>query len=339
MIFRRLRSITSILSLFIGLFLLAAYVNDNDYYDKMIGRIFASGKATTNKEKVWAIFQWVTLQSPGVYPSAIRYTPPSEDEIVKSWLGRYDELDKSDLEKYGTFYREFKPQNFNPLIRYYEKHTPLGLTAREVIQWGGDIDGPCGALTRVFIVLGRRAKLKIRKLQLCSMPGDPERKWGHTVAEAYLDGRWVVFDCSSNFCWVKDNGELASVADLASDETLYKSILNWRPKYMIDKLHYRHSVYHFRFTKIPIFGGLIFKILKHFIGDKVKEIETPYIYERPKLLVACFFLLLAAILAITVISFKRILKQCSRFFCAKDHNDAQAGPTIFICLNTVPLRG
>lgn len=175
----------------------------------------------------------------------------------------------------------------NALARL-EHAVPLHLTAWSVLNAGVDHIGPCGGTSRAMIVLLRVADIPARKAILYGSEG-----YGvHTVVEVLIDGEWRVFDPSYAYYWRRDSdGQIATAADLAADETLLPRILEFRPHYPVDVYQYG-QVHRLRWEKVPPLGTLRGWLSARIGAGWVRGVGTPYVYERPYLMfgmVALFF--------------------------------------------------
>jgi hypothetical protein len=170
------------------------------------------------------------------------------------------------------------------LLARLEHASPLHVSARSALTAGTDEIGPCGALSRSLLVLCRRAGFDARKAILYDDNGQPQ----HTVVEVRLDGEWRVLDPTYGFIWRRSDGQLATAADLATNDKLFASILTAHPHYPLDEYTYR-NVQHLRWEKLP---GLpwVRKRLEAIRGEAwTRELRTPYIYDRPGYAVAAIF--------------------------------------------------
>jgi hypothetical protein len=171
------------------------------------------------------------------------------------------------------------------LLARLEHASPLHVSARNALSAGTDKVGPCGALSRSLLVLYRRAGFDARKAILYDDDGTSQ----HTVVEVKLDEEWRVLDATYGFIWRRaSDRQLATAADLATDDKLFASILTAHPHYPLDEYTYR-NVQHLRWEKLP---GLpwVRKRLEALRGKAwTSELRTPYIYDRPGYAVAAIF--------------------------------------------------
>lgn len=158
-----------------------------------------------------------------------------------------------------------------------EHASPLHLSARTTLTAGADHIGPCGSLSRSMIVLLRRAGIEARKALLCDGGGVAV----HTIVEVNLNGEWRVFDPTYRWYWRRPaDGAIATAADLAADEALFRSVAAHAPLYPLDAYRY-DNVHHLRWDKVP---GLqaVRRLLVQVGGESwVRGIRSPYLYERP----------------------------------------------------------
>lgn len=190
-----------------------------------------------------------------------------------------------------------------PFYVIAEGLAPLRYSARSIIDYacyveGYPYHGTCGSMTRVALVLLRRRGIPVRKLQL------ELDKGSHTMPVVLVNGKWRVFDVSHNFHWVNNQGEIATLVEIQADEDLFAQIKQQWPRY---KYHFSKTTY-IRWKKMGRFGEFLVSLLEKVFGKEyVAEIDTPPIYERPKLfyagssyVVCLFFLFIYIILGRTI---------------------------------------
>jgi hypothetical protein len=199
-------------------------------------------------------------------------TPPGVRLIrTFEWVSDWDSFDANRI-----------PSLPARLLAKLEHASPVHVSARAALSAGTDKAGPCGALSRSLLVLCRRAGFDARKAILYDDNGKPQ----HTVVEVKFDGEWRVLDPTYGFIWRRlSDGQLATAADLATNDMLFSSILTAHPHYPLDDYTYR-NVQHLRWEKLP---GLpwVHKRLEALRGEGwTRELRTPYIYDRPGYAVA-----------------------------------------------------
>jgi hypothetical protein len=201
------------------------------------------------------------------------------------------------LEHVGSFRLiNFDPARIDsPLFRLVgalEARSPLNVSARTALTGGVDHSGPCGGLSRALIVLLRRAGIEARKIQLYDSAGNAQ----HTAVEVRLADRWRALDPTYSLFWRRDDGELATIDDLARDVALFATARDRSDDYPLELYTYR-NVHHLHWEKLPG-PARIHRRIRSVIGDdRARAVPTPYIYERPGYL-AGFFLLGIAGLAL-----------------------------------------
>lgn len=172
------------------------------------------------------------------------------------------------------------------VIARFEHASPFHVSARTVLTGGADRTGTCGSLSRTMIVLLRRAGIRARKAILYTQQGRPV----HTVVEVLLDREWRVFDPTCRWYWRRPwDGGIATTADLAVNRSLFETVAAARPDYPLGTYTYG-NVHHLRWEKLP---GLpwVRERLRGWLGAAwVRAVGTPYLYERPPLLVGGGFL-------------------------------------------------
>lgn len=173
-----------------------------------------------------------------------------------------------------------------------EHASPLHVSARTTLTAGVDHIGPCGSVSRSMIVLLRRAGIEARKALLC----DAHSIAMHTVVEVRLDGEWRVFDPTFGWYWRRPaDGEIATVADLARDGALFRSVVTQVPQYPVDLYTY-DNVHHLRWEKLPGLHWLRAGLVRVGGVAWVRGIGTPYLYERPVYFAALLLSLLGTVL-------------------------------------------
>jgi hypothetical protein len=171
------------------------------------------------------------------------------------------------------------------LLARLEHASPVHVSARSALMAGTDRVGPCGALSRSLLVLCRRAGFDARKAILY----DDNGKAQHTVVEVKLDEEWRVLDPTYGFIWRRaSDGQLATAADLATNDKLFASILTAHPNYPLDEYSYR-NVQHLRWEKLPGLPRVRKRLEAHRGQEWTRELRTPYVYDRPGYAVAAIF--------------------------------------------------
>lgn len=108
----------------------------------------------------------------------------------------------------------------------------------------------CGSATNAFVNLARRSGIRARRLLLLDSNGSVT----HVVAEARIDGRWIVVDPVFHFIARGSSGRLLSREDLQDPELLRQAtggIPNYSPLYTYT------STEHIRLTRIPLIGAML----------------------------------------------------------------------------------
>lgn len=163
-------------------------------------------------------------------------------------------------------------------------------------------DGPCGTMTKIFLLAMWELDIPARKLQL----GEYTRgRGGHTMAEFYFDGKWrVISPSDSSFVWRNIDGSIATVEEIQSDTSIFNQIYhkwdkNWPYGFV--------EVANINWEKLPNFMESIIKFL---IGEEAyNNAETPKLYEQPrKFLFIIFVILFLGFLCIAIYISKSIPK-------------------------------
>lgn len=163
------------------------------------------------------------------------------------------------------------------LVATAEARSPFHVSARTALTGGVDHSGPCGGLARAFIVLLNRAGIAARKAQIYDASGEPQ----HTSVEVKLGGRWRVVDPTYAMVWRRSaDGEMATAEEVATDDELFLRVLETNPDYPVERYTYR-GLNHVHWEKARALKALQ-RLLRARLGDeRVRAIETPYVYERP----------------------------------------------------------
>jgi hypothetical protein len=108
----------------------------------------------------------------------------------------------------------------------------------------------CGSATNAFVNLARRSGIHARRLLLLDSNGSVT----HVVAEARIDGRWIVVDAVFHFVARDSSGRLLSREDLQDPEMLRQAtagIPNYSPLYTYN------STEHIRLARIALIGAML----------------------------------------------------------------------------------
>ena len=108
----------------------------------------------------------------------------------------------------------------------------------------------CGSATNAFVNLARRSGVRARRLLLLDANGSVT----HVVAEARIDGRWIVVDPVFHFIAHDSAGRLLSREDLQDPEKLRQAtagIPNYSPVYTYT------ATEHIRLARIPLIGAML----------------------------------------------------------------------------------
>jgi len=141
-------------------------------------------------------------------------------------------------------------------------------------------DGPCGTMTKIFLLTLWDMDIPARKLQLHAI----NNRGGHTMAEFFYKGKWrVISPSDSSFVWRNDDSSIATVEDILNDSTLFVQIF----KHDDDWPYAFKKTSNINWEKIPAF---LASIINFIIGDEAYEnTETPALYEQPRKLLFIVF--------------------------------------------------
>lgn len=163
---------------------------------------------------------------------------------------------------------------------YFNMTTSVGLEYNCFGIKGEYGDGPCGTMTKIFLVTMWDQNIRARKLQLEAV----NERGGHTMAEFYYKGKWrVISPSDSSFVWRNHSGEIATVDEIRNDTTIFNQIFNYKS----DWPYSFKKTSNINWEKLP---SIVSSIIKLFIGNEAYEnAETPRLYEQPRKLLAFFF--------------------------------------------------
>ena len=143
-----------------------------------------------------------------------------------------------------------------------DRHQSTGLfeNALDVLLIEG---GQCGDYSMVLARALKTAGLEARFSQM-----KVRGLWsGHILAEAKIDGRWVVLDPLFDLAFFKDNGDLASAEELHRDWSIYEAQL---PDHYDRDASYR-EVRRTNWQKIPVVMPAIRSVAEGIYGSEAVE--------------------------------------------------------------------
>lgn len=150
-----------------------------------------------------------------------------------------------------------------------------------------DGGGGCSQRSALLIEVLAAYGIPARKLLI----GLTESYAMHVVVEALIDGKWRVLDPLFGYAYRRDDGELATAADLQKDPELVARVVraDQRPfpmRYRLESFNYR-AVTRFNWFRSPVTLAL----RDHF-GPAADQWAPPALLNRPLLLVATVLLVL-----------------------------------------------
>jgi Transglutaminase-like superfamily len=164
----------------------------------------------------------------------------------------------------------------------------LGPPSIEIIQKGGH----CGRRSRLLINLLQLKGIKAHKVHLIN---HDYRKYGHNqeyvhaVVEAYVSGSWVIADPLYNIVFFDDKNNLADLHEIQTNQDIFRKGISRADTYFLEYLDglYTYNEYRkFIWSALP-FGNTLYEFLIKFIDkSKVDNITTPFILEKPYLLLS-----------------------------------------------------
>jgi hypothetical protein len=130
----------------------------------------------------------------------------------------------------------------------------------------------------------------------------------HVIVEAKVDGRWVVLDPLYDLAFFRDDGRLATVADLRSDWDRYRTQLprNYSPSYNYSGIRHTH------WDRIPGFANIWRPLLLDFLNAEQFDgfcFRSYFLnlYKTYALALSAFYFLLTA--ATVVLMGRRIVRR------------------------------
>lgn len=157
----------------------------------------------------------------------------------------------------------------------------------------------CGSATNAFINLANSAGVPARRLLLL----DARRLTKHVVAEALVNGRWIIVDSAFRLIPRGRNGELLTRQDLADPAVLAaatRNIPNYSPDYTYN------STSHVRLGRIPFVGGVCRSILNRLLPGWEDSTTITLLLERRSFAAT----VLAIILVLLLILLRAGLRWC-----------------------------
>ena len=130
----------------------------------------------------------------------------SSDQLVQEVRNLPDEIPAEPFERKLWRYVRDGSYHMDPLTGSYWAHDP-------VLFLNSIGFGFCDDAAAVFVILARKAGFQARGWDL----------GGHVVAEIWTDGRWKTFDPDQSVYYLRRDGQVAGVADLALDSSLILS--------------------------------------------------------------------------------------------------------------------
>jgi hypothetical protein len=163
------------------------------------------------------------------------------------------------------------------------------LTTRGIVEHPVYYREDCGAKVWLLSTLAGRAGLKARELRLC----DSAHNARHVVCELWVGGRWAVFDPMVELDFRRRDGLPATSQELR-DPTLLAVNAARVPAYDLRRWQFQHPE-RLHFEKVPLIGGWLRRLAARLTGRPAEELPAPSILERPRLIAAYSFGLVAAL--------------------------------------------
>jgi hypothetical protein len=189
----------------------------------------------------------------------------------------------------------------SPLVRLYYKYNPLHPSARDVVKYGCDYRGGCGSSSRVVIALLDAEGIPSRSMIIL----DDKGRRVHAVANAWIDGRWAVADPLYGIVYLRADSTVATAEDLRADRKLFLANVAHNPAYPTELYDYDNYAL-FNWNKIPVVLPAIRSALVRTMGEERTDVITrPKLWMYPLPAFAAAFSVLAVVLAVAVLAFRR----------------------------------
>ena len=151
----------------------------------------------------------------------------------------------------------------------------LRMGPTEIIEKGG----MCGELSRLLINLLREVKIPAHRVYLFDQGRFTDAVDTFNVnVEAWIDGRWVVFDTYYYEHFRLADGRLATTADLVRDRDLLK-----QSKTPLKATSYLH-VSRINWSRPRWIGPMLFRLVSLALGERARDLALPAIFEQPNML-------------------------------------------------------
>lgn len=158
--------------------------------------------------------------------------------------------------------------------------------------------GACGTQVHVLARLLQRARYDVRIAQMRC--GDILAC--HIVVEVLLDGRWVVLDPLYDLAFEREDGLLASFAEVSADWNLYKSQVpsGYDPRYSYEGVRYAN------WSKIPVILPLARDVLAVVMQSDVETVSIrPLVLNAHRVLSVFLLGAYCLVLVGTVVAIRR----------------------------------
>src|SRR6266851_9837032 len=175
---------------------------------------------------------------------------------------------------------------------------PAGLAARdpETTLNYQQLLSVCGTATNAFLNLARSADLQVRRLLLLS----PDRRAKHVVAEALLDGRWIIVDPTYRVVMRDAKGEMLTRKQLQNPQTFAEAtavIRGYPPEYSYEKYA------HVRLARLPLDGLRLRPLLDAIVPHWDEKLDWSLLLERESF----FVLTMAAVMTLFLLLLRMLL--------------------------------
>jgi transglutaminase superfamily protein len=153
----------------------------------------------------------------------------------------------------------------------------------------------CGTATNAFLNLARSSDVQVRRLLLLT----PDRNTKHVVAEALLNGRWVVVDPTYRVILRNAAGEMVTVNELKNPKT-FAEVIGKLPGYPVEYNYQNYA--HVRVARLPMQGLRLRPLLDRVFPGWEEKLDWSLLLERES-----FFALTGSACAMLILFLLRLI--------------------------------
>lgn len=180
----------------------------------------------------------------------------------------------------------------------------------------------CGSATNAFVNLAQSAGLPARRLLLL----DSHWKTTHVVAEALVDGRWIVVDPAFRMVLRGADGQPLTreeLIDPAVRATATKRISGYSPEYTFDRTA------HIRWARLGFVGRPLQSVLDWLLPSWEDSTAVSLLLERESLAMMVFAIIFVAFLALMRIWLRWYCENHLGFHCVRIRKQFRQGLRAF----------